>query len=103
MVFASGNTFTGSFANDKPHGKGRLEFLDGGHCDGHWLNGKMSGLGKWMNATGICFEGNFDNNLYHGMGKLELPNFEIYEGFFNQGNMQGHGTYHYQDGSIYIG
>lgn len=43
MIFNDGNTFTGTFKNDRPHGKGRMSDKDGVTRIGDWVNGKMLG------------------------------------------------------------
>lgn len=41
MSFNDGNVFVGSFRNDKPLGKGKMMFREGGDKSGFWEGGNF--------------------------------------------------------------
>ena len=43
MKYADGNTYTGSWAEGKRHGKGLFAYANGGSYDGDWEEGKRQG------------------------------------------------------------
>lgn len=76
-TYLSGYVYAGSFANDKPHGKGVL--LKGNHSyDGEFSEGKKHGYGVEQYPNGSVYEGQFANNRKFGKGKLKKKDGNLF-------------------------
>jgi len=74
LKYLDGN-YKGEEKNDKPHGKGRLEWSDGSYYEGEWKNGKRHGKGKFINfVTDPSEDENYDYLEYEGCWKNGKPN-----------------------------
>ena len=51
FLFPNGSSYTGDFANDRPHGQGVLQLGEERYL-GEFANGTMEGDGLWRNAKG---------------------------------------------------
>ncbi|MBH44888.1 MAG: hypothetical protein CMD88_05470 [Gammaproteobacteria bacterium] len=80
QTLKNGDKYTGSFHDDKKHGKGTLVSLNGRTYVGEWLN-----------------------DLPHGHGINTFPNGKTYEGDFIEGKPVGAGLWTYSDGRTYSG
>jgi len=70
-----------------------LSFTDGGHYEGHFVDGKLQGKGKYTNKSGDIYEGDFVDGKFHGKGKFTIPDDHEYEGDFVEGAFQGKGKW----------
>lgn len=111
----------------KPHGVGRMVYLDGRRIhEGFWENGMKHGHGRCLFVEqGDFHEGEYKNNVRHGPGKYKwrdgrvfvgqyfhdmrngkgvftYPNGEQYEGNFVKGEKHGHGRFEFR-GGFYVG
>ncbi|OQR95557.1 phosphatidylinositol-4-phosphate 5-kinase [Thraustotheca clavata] len=99
--------YSGEFVNGLRDGSGRMVWPNGDSYDGHWREGRMSGMGKYTTkiisfislnyliryirgASGNSYEGNWVNGLRHGRGK-EILTDEVYEGLWKEGLRHGEG------------
>jgi hypothetical protein len=70
--------------------------------EGEWINGKLNGKAKYVNAKGVKFVGFFKNDKKNGFGK-ELTSSAIYIGEYISNDRQGMGIEVYDSGVSYIG
>ena len=47
---------------------------------GEFLNGEISGLGRYIHHNGHIYEGEWKNNKYHGKGRFTMNDGMVYEG-----------------------
>ncbi len=106
-VIYEGEATRGRQGNIKPHGHGKMKYLDGdyaGYCyEGDFVNGSEHGNGKWYRPGGTLeYEGQWSEGEYHGQGKLDYSDDYIepyhYEGSFRNGYEHGRGTCTYLGG-----
>jgi hypothetical protein len=123
-VFVKGFLYKGSFQDELPHGKGKIETATYVY-QGDFENGKKHGEGIYKNhmnqfegkfkndvadGKGICFYGNgdqynghFENFKRKGVGELKIANGEFYTGNWDDDMRHGTGTLYYPDGNIFFG
>lgn len=53
--------------------------------DGHWVDGHMSGYGKYLFADGMTYEGILRNDWPCGEGTALYPNGAVYQGGWKNG------------------
>jgi len=68
MTYPNGAQYTGTLANQVPHGQGKLKTGDGIVYAGSFVNGNAQGEGKLIYASGESYEGTFSGGVPHGMG-----------------------------------
>lgn len=66
-------TYSGSAADGRADGKGRLTYSGGGRYEGDWVRGKRHGRGSMVDADGDRYEGEFADGLPHGQGSGSTP------------------------------
>lgn len=93
----------GQFSNGMLNGSGRIQFKDGNTYTGQFVDGKMSGKGKycgsepakwfpyflWESVNTACYDGQWLNDLAHGYGELTSTSR-------NTGIFDGTGSYYYK-------
>ena len=111
-------------------GKGELYLKNGEKYEGIFINGKLNGIGRYINDKCICYEGIFNNGILEGKGiriktgedgnkriyKGDLKNYKkegkgriecktyIYEGDFVNDKKKGKGKLIYnENGNMYEG
>ena len=83
----------------KMHGEGII--LDSNNkiiFEGHFIGGKVKGLGKYYYSEKEYLEGTFDNNTVSGIGKYHFSNGNEWEGEFVNGKKHGLGIMTYSNG-----
>ena len=109
VIDAEGNfgQYTGlvSSQNKKPHGVGRMVYMDGRRIhEGFWKNGMKEGHGRCLFVEqGDFHEGEYKNNVRHGPGKYKWKDGRIFEGFYANDMRHGQGTFSYPNGEKYEG
>jgi hypothetical protein len=126
MVYSTGDTYEGDFANSQRHGqgtyrtkdgqvyvgqfakgnysgRGKITFPNGETYDGDWLNNERTGDGRATYKDGSNYEGDWLANKWHGLGRCAYANGDIYYGNWVNGVRDGKATYYFKDGSYYIG
>jgi hypothetical protein len=83
-VFDNGNTYTGSFKNDKRDGKGVFTWVDGTVYNGDWVQGVKTGSGTNKYVDGTLYIGEFENNTMTGKGTYTLANGFSMKGIFKE-------------------
>merc|ERR1712146_27152 len=72
----------------------------GGKYEGHMINGRFEGRGKFTFPNGNVFEGAFKDGQFHGRGVLYFPGKGQYEGKWEGGRCVK-GVYKFADGLKY--
>jgi len=126
----NGNVYTGLLvlgtdSKYRPHGQGKLRYVDGNEYEGEFSNGNRVGHGKFTARTGWTLEGKWENNrpvsgvhrdadgqIYegefdengkrHGTGKLTNKKGAAWEGTWKNGDIVD-GSKTYPDGAKYVG
>ncbi len=93
--------FTGQTRDDKPHGKGTMEYSDGRIYAGDWYQGRWHGCGCAKFANGDCYEGSYFLGFRHGMGRERRNNGYSYEGIYFFDERHGLGTIRWINGDSY--
>ncbi len=93
--------FTGQTTDDKPHGKGTMEYSDGRIYAGDWYQGRWHGCGCAKFANGDCYEGSYFLGFRHGMGRERRNNGYSYEGIYFFDERHGLGTIRWINGDSY--
>ncbi|KAI9352592.1 hypothetical protein BDR26DRAFT_832117 [Obelidium mucronatum] len=95
ILFNSGHTFTGSFANGFMEGKGSFIWRDGVKYEGDFKDNKISGSGEYTWKNGSKYVGNVKDGLRSGAGRFVcgggLKGSVVYEGHWNEGKANGSG------------
>lgn len=77
-------------------GKGELYFKNGSKYEGIFINGKLNGLGRYIDDKSVCFEGLFKNGILEGRGtKIQITedgSKKIYEGDLKNYIREGNGV-----------
>lgn len=94
--------YDGMWSRDLKNGQGYL-IRDEGTYEGSWLNDKLHGKGKMDWVNGDTYEGEYKDDLRHGFGKMRFKNGDTYEGTFVGGQMHGQGRYVWRNGEIFEG
>jgi hypothetical protein len=102
VTWENGNTYSGEWHNDVPHGRGRFTAADGQH-EGEWRNGKAHGLGMATWRSGARYFGEWRDGKLDGRGTLTFANGNRYEGEWRATRMSGQGRGTWIDGSSYDG
>ncbi|CAB9510688.1 MORN repeat protein [Seminavis robusta] len=109
VVDAEGNTgqYTGLvlFGTNKPHGVGRMVYLDGRRIhEGFWKNGMKDGHGRCLFVEqGDFHEGEYKNNVRHGPGTYKWADGRVFKGHYRNDLRNGHGIFSYPHGERYEG
>lgn len=96
------STYSGSLANGRPEGRGRLTLRSGESFEGGWRAGLLEGRGIHVDASGNRYEGLFHAGLPEGRGRLMLATGEIYSGSFRAGARDGEGETLLPGGTRYV-
>jgi len=101
--YANGDSYTGYWLHNKPHGKGTYQRLSGDVYTGDFRNGYMHGVGTYKSSNGDVYKGEFSQGLATGYGELQYQNGNRYVGQWLAGTRHGQGKLFYRSGSIYDG
>ena len=94
--------YMGGFKENMKHGYGVLQFRDGLHYKGQFINDNISGYGvaNWPDKT---YEGYWMNNQKHGKGKENYTDGRKYVGEFKNDKKEGCGEFTWPNGSVFKG
>lgn len=91
LVWPTGSTYTGDFADDKPSGRGVRTWAVGPYAgdsyDGDFLDGERTGVGQYRWANGNRYTGQFTNGQINGLGEMLYADGRRYAGMFVNGNL----------------
>ncbi|WP_053784350.1 MORN repeat-containing protein [Paenibacillus xylanivorans] len=74
LKLSNGGTYYGEVKNGKPHGKGTARWGENKTYSGDWINGKRSGVGKYVLKDDVSYEGAVDIITYTGSWKNDKQN-----------------------------
>lgn len=98
-------TYTGEVNSlGQPHGKGKVEFINGEVSTGSFKNGKREGYcstyyGK--ESRRFNYEGDYIADKPDGYGLIIYKNGDSFQGTFKEGKRHGYGTYFYKKKDSY--
>jgi hypothetical protein len=92
-IWDNGDRYDGTFAQDRPDGRGKYHFANGDSYEGEVKGGVIVGRGTYTTKAGDVFEGAFASGKPHGVGVYRFANGDRYEGEMDQGRLQGRGRY----------
>ncbi|MBM3862238.1 MAG: hypothetical protein FJ395_21655, partial [Verrucomicrobia bacterium] len=104
----NGNVYTGLLTlgadtRYRPHGQGKLRYVDGNEYEGEFSNGNRVGHGKFTARTGWTLEGKWENNRPVS-GIHRDGDGQVYEGEFNEeGKRDGTGKLTNKKGFVWEG
>lgn len=101
--FSNGDSYTGMWLHNKPHGKGVYQRLNGDVYEGEFRNGYMQGVGTYKFRNGDVYTGGWNKGLTNGQGILQYQNGNRYVGGWQNGQRHGKGKLYYRSGSVYEG
>ena len=98
-------TYTGRVnSQNRPHGRGKMEYTDGSVFHGFFCNGFKHGNGKLVYPSGNKYSGQFHNDTRTGYGEFYYSGSdECYIGYWKNNKRDGRGEYRFKDGSIFRG
>ena len=102
-IWASGDTYVGSWHDGRMHGQGSKYMCTGDHYQGEWVRDKAEGEGKKVFASGDVHSGRYEADMRQGWGVYVWLSGDKYEGWWNRGVQEGRGTYYYATGDAYKG
>jgi hypothetical protein len=79
---SDGASYSGSWRDDQPSGKGRLRSSNGDIYEGDFVGGKFDGYGRLTQANGNRYEGYWRNHKKNGKGRYTFANGTVWEGRF---------------------
>ncbi len=103
LEYADGGVYEGEFKRDQPDGAGVLKYADGEVRRGTFVAGQLNGMGSILYANQTRYEGEFRAGEPNGHGRMEFSDGQLYEGTFVSGKYQGKGKLRYSTGSQYEG
>lgn len=106
VIDSSGKTvvvYTGNFIDDRPVGRGKIEFQDGVIYEGDVVNLVPHGVGKFVYPNGSLYEGGVKSRKLNGKGVFTFADGRSIQGFFVDGNFPVAGRIDYPNGSYYEG
>uniref|UniRef100_A0A061SQ16 MORN repeat-containing protein 3 n=1 Tax=Tetraselmis sp. GSL018 TaxID=582737 RepID=A0A061SQ16_9CHLO len=95
VYWPTGEQYTGSWKDNKRHGKGTVIYKNGDKYEGDWENGLRHGLGTlWIFLEGkyvVRYNGGWHRDRPAGNGVFFGGEGELYEGDFSKGRRSGRG------------
>jgi len=111
--------YKGQISNWRPHGKGKISFIqdtlklaeipfyhpsfEGNFLFGQLADGAMSFSNHAQQSMIQSLSGNWKENLYTGIGKVLFPDGSTYEGEWSESSLQGKGKFIRKDGYEFTG
>ena len=104
LVYASGDTFEGTFKDGKMHGQGSLSFaaLDFA-MSGRWVDGTPGTSFCQVSGNGNVYNGGITRKMRHGTGVMRYKNGDLYDGDWRLNMRNGAGKMMYRSGNAYDG
>lgn len=96
-------TYEGETFYGEPHGRGKMEFLDGEIYTGQYKFGYRHGRGEVIWSDGASYKGEFKNGTLDGKGTFTYAEGHVYVGEFKEGLFHGKAEVTFTDGDKFIG
>lgn len=104
MFHTNGEIFTGTFHEDKKHGRGATKLKTRDTIYQDFNNGEVcSEVVTYVYENGDKYVGTMKNGEENGYGVLTYANGDVYEGFFKNDDKVEHGRFSYVNGDVYEG
>ena len=103
LVLKDGSRYVGEAKGKKPHGKGKVFYVNGDVYEGDFVKGLRSGQGTYIFKDGEKYVGSFLEDRHHGNGTYFFADGRRYEGDWENDFQQGNGTMYYPNGDKYAG
>jgi hypothetical protein len=86
--YANGDTYTGQWRQNAPHGTGKYIFKRSRqHYEGQFSQGKISGKGTMYFSDGSVYQGQWSDNTMNGSGAFTTPFGQVKKGTWANGNL----------------
>ena len=82
-----GVLYEGESSEGKPHGRGRMTYLNGDEYIGNFINGIKSGYGIFYKNDTFTYRGNFEDDEMNGFGTKEFLDGRVEKGRFHKGQL----------------
>lgn len=106
IYFANGDRYEGRIVNNVPHGDGKMTYLDQSTYQGQWQSGQRNGNGIIVYQDGRHASGLWTNDsliIQLEDTKQVASTTSRYKDCTDKSCHNETGTFHYTDGSMYIG
>jgi len=103
LNWPSGNKYEGDFLNGEPHGEGTLIRSSGSSYSGGWYQGKFNGFGKQIREDGTITEGQHIDGKLNGYASEDYPDGSSYKGEWKDNGRHGHGVFKNKKGKVQSG
>jgi len=100
--FSQGDSYEGSFVNNKMEGKGTYIFKNGDKYVGAFKSGKRNGFGIFSYVDGEIYEGNYVDDKKEGQGKHTHASGSFYTGEYKNGKRHGQGEFHNKEKNVIV-
>gem|GEM_PF-5739101 len=80
----SGANYTGQFLNNRPHGDGKIIWLDGGSYIGQFFQGMLHGSGTYTWSNGNVYVGEYHEGKRQGRGRFTRADGTVFEGEYRE-------------------
>ena len=101
--YSNGDSYSGQWLHNKPHGRGVYQSLNGDLYEGEFRHGVMHGMGTLKFNNGDVYHGEWQKGLTSGSGEMIYQNGNRYVGQWKKGMRNGKGKLYYKSGSLYDG
>lgn len=102
LEYPDGGVYEGEFKNNQPEGNGVLKYADGEVRSGTFVAGQLS-MGSIVYVNQTRYEGQLRGGDPNGQGRMVFSDGQFYEGGFVSGKYQGKGRLKYSTGGEYEG
>ncbi|KAK2504314.1 hypothetical protein MC885_011287 [Smutsia gigantea] len=86
LVDLDGQTYWGSFHDNKRHGHGRMAFRNGDTYEGDWVWDQRQGHGVLCCADGSTYKGQWHGDVFSGLGSMIHCSGVVYHGTWINGH-----------------
>lgn len=103
-TYASGDVYTGTFANDMMDGKGKFTCQNTDEYVGEFKEDMKHGAGRYCWNDGEVYDGNWKEDSMDGEGEMTYANGDLYSGSFSENRRHGMGEMIYKESTnVYKG
>jgi hypothetical protein len=102
-TFINGDSYKGTFVNDKFSGQGKYRYADGRELVGEFKDGVANGAARLTSPAGVIITGEFRNGLPHGQVSFHDINGDVVAGEFRNGLPHGKVSMSSSNGEKYVG
>ena len=101
IEYSDGKVYEGDLFNNKPHGAGKMKWVNENVYEGNFCDGVIEGMGRMIFSNGDVYEGNWENGKRNGKGSIVYAaNKQRYNGDWVDGKRSGEGVLKNQRGDV---